>query len=339
LVVLLGGPFYLSTTAEFLAGNGFVVVAPVRFEDVADEAPSIDFPSSVENAVRDAEWAMHVLASDQAADTTRVTALGHGGGGLQAMMLAMRNRAVQALVNVDSGNFSQRTNPRQLPFYSPRILRVPYLNVLTAATRQASDLYADFEAMRFSRRCEAVLNSEELRHHDLSDIGRGVAALGMRPDTVLQTYAGVQSTILGFLRAPQTWSDSGATVRGAVQPAPDIVDVIGGLGVDTPRILAEARVRDREAPLFTEDNLLRIIGAAMRQPNLAAALARFALQVHPNSLQVHAAAAGAMLAAGDREASAVIGRCLSLDVPPNDWRAAAASAACRERGAPGRPPR
>jgi acetyl esterase/lipase len=347
VIVILGGPFYLSTTAEFLAANGNIVVAPVRFDDIADEVPALDFPSSVENAVRDGEWALNVLATEAAADTARIAALGHGAGGMQALMLAMRNRAVRAVVNVDSANFSLRTNPRQLVFYHPRMLRVPYLNLLTSATRESSDLHADFEAMRFSRRYEAVLGDDALRHHDLSDLGRGVTAvLGLRgapSDAVLRTYAEVQSMLVSFLRSPETWPEAeryGAAVFSAAVPAPETVDVIRGIGSDTQRLLAEARTRDPEAPLFSQESLQRVVAAARAQPEVAAALARFALEVHPNSLPLHAAAADALLAAGESNAAAeVLQRCLSLDVVANDWRAAAASAACRERTATIHPPR
>jgi hypothetical protein len=214
VVLVLGGPWYLSTTAEILASRGFLVAAPVRFADIAHEVPTLHFSWSVENAARDAEWALADLARDPSADTTRVASLGHGGGGLQALILAMRNPAIRAVVNIDAGNFSKRSNPSQLAFYHPRLLRVPYLNILTAATRQSLDLYSDFEAMRFSRRHEVLLADPALRHHDLSDVGRGVSAvLGVRGDAqdmVLRAYADVQQTISRFLNgdAKTTSADS-----------------------------------------------------------------------------------------------------------------------------------
>lgn len=338
LIVILGGPYYLSTTAEFLAANGNIVVAPVRFEDVANEVPALSYQASVENAVRDAEWALHVLSSHPAVDSTRISALGHGGGGMQALMLAMRNRSITAVANVDSANFSQRTNPSQLPFYSPRALRVPYLNLLTAATKRSSDLYADFEAMRFSRRYEVVLREEDLRHHDLSDIGRGVtAALGLRGDPanmVLRTYANVQTMLAGFYRAPQTWPEAerySAVIRGAIPPAPETMDLIRAMGADTARLLSEARTRDPHSPLFDEDSLSQVLAATRKHPPVTAAVARFVLEVHPNSLPLHVAAADALSAAGLKEAAVdVIRRCLALPTPANDWRAAAARTSCRE---------
>jgi len=129
VVIILGGPWYLSTTAEFLASHGYLVVACVRFHDERTEIPSTDFRWSIENSLRDAEWALSELRRNPAADTRSITALGHGGGGLQAMLLGMRDRQVTAVANIDSANFSTRTNPAQLVPYSPRLLAIPYCDV------------------------------------------------------------------------------------------------------------------------------------------------------------------------------------------------------------------
>ena len=70
--------------AEFLASHGYIVVACVRYLDARSEIPSSDFRWSVENSLRDAEWALTELRRNPAADMSSVTALGHGGGGMQA---------------------------------------------------------------------------------------------------------------------------------------------------------------------------------------------------------------------------------------------------------------
>jgi hypothetical protein len=80
--MILGGQYYLSTTAEVLASHGFMVAAPFRFRDYPNEIGTADFTAYLENSVRDAEWLLNDLASSGSADVTRVSALGHGGGGL-----------------------------------------------------------------------------------------------------------------------------------------------------------------------------------------------------------------------------------------------------------------
>ena len=44
VVMMLGGRFYLSTTAELLASHGFVVVAPFRFVDQPNDVGANDYP-------------------------------------------------------------------------------------------------------------------------------------------------------------------------------------------------------------------------------------------------------------------------------------------------------
>ena len=172
VVVVLGGPYYLGTTAEFLASHGFLVVAAFRFADRSNDVGTGAFSWYLENSVRDAEFALSTLRDDALADTSMVAAIGHGGGGIQAMLFAMRNRQVRALVNIDAANFSTRSGARNLAFYSPRLLRVPFLYMATAATKAGQDQYEDFNAMKFSERYEVILENGDIRHHDLSDLGR-----------------------------------------------------------------------------------------------------------------------------------------------------------------------
>jgi hypothetical protein len=240
VVIVLGGPAYLSTTAEILASNGSLVVAPVRFSDQSNEIPTLNFTRYVENMVRHAEWALTELSRDPSSDTTNVTALGRGGGGMLALLLAMRDRGIKAVANIDSGVFSTRSNPRQLAFCDPRLLRTPYLYIVTSATKRESDQYRDFEQMRFSRRYEVVLENQAIRHHDLSDVGRAVSApLGIRgdaQDAVLRHYADVQQMLLHFLDSPgrfaqwlqQLGEQGGYSValHDSVEPAPTTAEVL-----------------------------------------------------------------------------------------------------------------
>lgn len=56
VVMVLGGQYYLSTTAEFLASHGFVVAAPFRFSDQLNEIAGggFNWMTYVEERVRDA---------------------------------------------------------------------------------------------------------------------------------------------------------------------------------------------------------------------------------------------------------------------------------------------
>jgi hypothetical protein len=352
VVVILGGPWYLSTTAEFLASHGYLVVACVRFLDARSEVPSSEFRWSVENSLRDAEWALTELRRNPAADMSSVAALGHGGGGMQALLLGMRNHQITAVANVDSAIFSSRSNPAQLIFYDPRLMRVPYLYLLTSDTRRQSAQYADFEKMKFSRRYEVVLENPDLRHHDLSNVGRAVSSsLGIRgnpQDMVLRTYADVQTMLLQFLEASHRhesasftqWlqqqgknDEYSVTIHDSVEAAPEIYDVLTAVDRWTPERLREAYGRDMDAEVFSEEGLLQILTAARSQDaKLAFSLVPFATEVQPRSIQVlQSASAVAESAAQRTTARQLAARCVAIEFQQGDWRAQAAHEECRER--------
>ncbi len=201
VVMLFGGPYYLATTAETLATRGFVVCAPFRFAGQSNES-GWEFPRYMENSVRDGEWALEQLQQVASVDGSRIGALGHGGGGLQALLFAMRNARVTALANIDAGNFSTRTEASKISLYKPRLQRSPYLYIATPGTRKGQDLFSDFLAMSASDRYEVILQEPAVRHHDLSDLGRAVTEpLQIRGEpqaAVQQAFVAVQDLLAHF---------------------------------------------------------------------------------------------------------------------------------------------
>jgi Chlorophyllase len=352
VVVILGGPWYLSTTAEFLASRGYLVVAPVHFQDARTEVPSNDFRSSIENSLCDAEWTLAELRHDPNADMSSVTSLGHGGGGLQALLLGMRDRQITAVANIDAAIFSSRTNPSELLFFDPRLMRVPYLYLLTADTRRQSDHYSDFEKMKFSRRYEVVLNNPDLRHHDLSNVGRAVSAsLGIRGDPqslVLKTYADIQTALINFLDANQhrddaalaQWlrslgqtSDYTVSTRDSIEPAPELFDVLDAIERWTPDRLRDAHQRDPEAEIFSEDGLLQLLSAARsKDVHLASSLVPVAAAIRPTSIQILERASAIAESAADLDSARDLATtCVAMKIDDRDWRAQTAQQNCRGR--------
>jgi pimeloyl-ACP methyl ester carboxylesterase len=351
LVMILGGPYYLSTTAEFLASHGLLIVAPFRFRDQSDERETDDFRCYVEDSLSDAEWALDELRTDPRVDSRSISAIGHGGGGMQAMLLAMRNRSVTAAVNIDAGNFSSRSQPGQIVFYNPRLMRVPYLYIATIDTRKTQDRFDDFVAMKFADRTEVMLGSSDIRHHDLSDIGRGVTMpmriRGQAQPIVERNYTAVQEIVMRFIvehAAGRTstparlseWLDEHkasddltVTVRPRIEPAPTTTAVLQSLSDATLSGLTEARQRDPEAAIFQERSLWQLVtSASARQPRLAEALADFAVNLHPTSAVLLEQASQIALGAGDRaKAAERARRCASIKVE-SDWQASIAVAKC-----------
>ena len=289
------------------------------------------------------------------ADPSSISAIGHGGGGLQAMLFAMRNRNVRALVNVDAANFSQRSRPRDLPFYSPRLMRAPFLFIATAATKKGLDQFEDFTAMKFSPRTEVILESPNLRHHDLSDLGRGVTApLALRGEAqaeVQDQYARVHSMIARFLlehgvSAPAAakpfaeWVYAERAVGNytvafhpAVTAAPTLAHTLNTLDDSTPALLRSARERDPNAPLFQRASLMRVVSKALagRRYPLAEALSEFAAEVHPDAPIFQASRSAALEGRGDEtKAMHVASACAAMPAG-NDWQSTVAINACRDR--------
>jgi hypothetical protein len=231
-------------------------------------------------------------------------------------------------------------------------MRIPYLNVLTADTKSQSDRYADFEKMKFSQRYEVVLRNPELRHHDLSNVGRAVSAsLGIRgvaQNAVLKNYADVQATLFQFLEANRrkqghwftqwlqqigTEGDYSISVRDAVEPAPPLSDVLDAIEDWTPQRLREAYRRDTDAEVFTENGLLQILAVARSHSlPMALSLVPFATEVQGNSLEILSVASAIAESAGDSCTARILGdRCLALPIAADDWRALAAQTECRKR--------
>ena len=354
VVMLFGGRYYLSSTAEFLASHGFLVVAPFRFADLRNDVGTDQFTWSVENAVRDAEWAVTAMRDDARADVGRVSAIGHGGGGMQAMLFAMRNTRVQALVNIDAGNFSSRSRARELPFYSPRLLRAPFLYLATSDTKTTQDQFEDFEAMTFSPRVEVVLENRDLRHHDLSDIGRAVTEpmhlRGVAYAQVQRAYADIHEMAVRFLlqhtASRRSGEDAFAKWIAGMQtpgtyamrtlpqatPAPGIVEMLQTLDLETPGRLRTLHRSDPGAPVFQIANLARLTSKALAAGDFATAtaIAEVGVELHPESPILREQKTVALEATGaTAQALAEARTCASMS-PGNDWQVGIAVRRCTE---------
>ena len=139
VVVVLGGAHYLSSTAEALASHGFLVVAAFRYADAVKRGRCQRF-----RVVHRKQRARCRVGAQRArahphADLECVSAIGHGGGGMIAMLFAMRNRSVDALANIDSGQFLEAVgNPRQTAL-QPAVDAGTVPVIATASTRKSQD--------------------------------------------------------------------------------------------------------------------------------------------------------------------------------------------------------
>jgi hypothetical protein len=159
----------LAALGEYLAGRGFVVAtAPL----VGTNSPVVKVDAQdLESEVRDLEFAIARSRQLSFVSPDKLGVIGLDMGGMAGLLLAMRNREVDAFVSLPAGILFEHPSglPRTLPGYDPRALRIPWLHITPAngATpppgSQASSL---FETAKYSERY--LLLTPNLGHVDLT---------------------------------------------------------------------------------------------------------------------------------------------------------------------------
>jgi dienelactone hydrolase len=306
-------PITFSTTAEYLAGHGFVV-ATAPFVGTHVAVVKLD-AQDLETQVRDLEFVIGRARQFAYVDSERLGVLGFDLGGMAGLVLTMRNRDVDAFVSLDSG--IQVPHPSGLPrsstSYDPLALRVPWLHIAhprndqLAPGAQAKPL---FDEVVHSNRY--WLKTAALGHADYTSYalveGRGAAANYWEPVTPARVAAhrAVADYVLQFFSAQlnagnltfldrdvrQDLADPGATLEHrAAAAAPigydELVRKIAG--GDTGEAIAELRVLSATTPnhtLLTEFNLGRLCTSLLFTWNLAEQtlpLVEFVSELYPSS--------------------------------------------------------
>ncbi|HEY6372403.1 MAG TPA: alpha/beta fold hydrolase [Candidatus Sulfotelmatobacter sp.] len=139
---------------EFLASHGFIVVS------VPDLGPTprrssliVDDPASYEGQVRDLEFALQETLKMPSADGSRVAAVGMSMGGIYALLFAMRNDRVGAIVGLDASYMEPL--PRyyykyqEAYYFNPPAIRIPLLSIFRKDEHVSQDVIAK---LRYSDR-------------------------------------------------------------------------------------------------------------------------------------------------------------------------------------------
>lgn len=316
-VVVIGNPAYLSTTAELLASHGYLVVSAIQFDSPWGERPPPARGATYEPDVRTQEWALGELTREPLADMRRVVALGHGAGGMLALLLAERDARVGAVVALDAAVFSSRSDWGDIPFAGRLALRVPMLNIVRQETVDDQDLYAEFRMMRYSERYEAVFEDAELRHHDLSNVGRGVSAAlkirGPAQAMVLDRYTSTHRMVLAFLdrfigghlasplqaQLAAVGHPARITVLPATIPALSVDEAVesfsGRSDQDAISVLKGQHTADPDSPTFEVESFVEMAERLTHLGRTMAAieLLELAEELYPGSSQITAAAENA----------------------------------------------
>jgi len=306
-------PVTFSTTAEYLAGRGFVV-ATAPFVGTHVAVVKLD-TQDLETQVRDLEFVIGRARQLPFVDGQRLGVLGFDLGGMAGLVLAMRNRSVDAFVSMDSG--IQVPHPSGLPRsstgYDPLALRVPWLHIAHprndqvapgAETKPLFDEAANSD--RYWLKTEALGHADYTSYALVEDRGAAVnywepatparaAAHRVVADYVLQFFtAELDVGRLRFLEGDvrRDLADAGATLEHRAAAIPSIGydelvrKIIGG---EAGEAIAELRSLATTAPnhtLLTEFNLGRLCTSLLFTWNLAEQtlpLIEFMLEVYPTS--------------------------------------------------------
>jgi dienelactone hydrolase len=158
--------------AEYLASHGFVVVSVPLLGVTASDPSQHRTQSGLEATVRDAEFAWSVVRSETYADSTRLGVIGHSLGGIEAVLFAMRNANVRAVVALDGTyGFAGATEVLTNFYgYAPQRMTAALLDLRKAAGEQ--DTVLDLSALNdfhYAPRLRVTIT--KMHHSDFASFG------------------------------------------------------------------------------------------------------------------------------------------------------------------------
>jgi len=155
--------------AEYLAGHGMVVVS-VSLLGPSDEntAPSAD-RDGVEMTVRDMEYVLAIVRRDPYVDPGRVATVGHSIGAVEALLVAMRNSRISAVVGLDGtyGFKGMAQTATSAMGYFPERFTGALLDARRAEGEGGAELdNSVVESLRFGERWQVTLSG--MQHDDFT---------------------------------------------------------------------------------------------------------------------------------------------------------------------------
>lgn len=210
-------------TAEYLASHGYVVVTvPSRGLDYLTTRVWGDHRLT-EGMIADADYALRAIARDSFADLRRLGVHGFSRGGMVALLVAMRNPAVDAVVGFDPSLAAIIRSP----WFEGARLRVPFLFYQAGARTPPAVL----DSMRYVD--TRIVSAPGLHHVDLGALGMMHTALGVRNQYIVDSDERIRATLewihrqeLAFLDAHVKGdADAAARFEQALDNAPEFVRV------------------------------------------------------------------------------------------------------------------
>jgi len=307
-------PITFAATAEYLAGRGFVVAtAPLVGTHTALVKLDVE---DLETQVRDLELVIARARQFSFVDPERLGVIGFDQGGMAGVVLAMRNRDVDAFVSLDSGIQYPHPSglPRSSPHYDPLALRVPWLHAASRAdgpprTDGARSLFDDaMHSERYWLRIRDLGHADFTSYALVEDRGAVTGSWSAATPAHTATYRAVAEYVLHFFAAylggsevsmalldqarEALPSDAGMTLeQRPPTPAPITYDevvrkIVSGQADDAVAGLRALAAESPEDPMLSEFNLGRLCVSLLFTWDLAKQtlpLAEFFVERYPES--------------------------------------------------------
>jgi len=218
-----GTSVLVATTCEYLASHGYVILSvPSRGQDALNDRTSGG--AFFESQARDLEYALAYATRLEFADASRAGIFAWSRGGAAALLLAMRDSRMSAVVGYDASAIETKREADRLhesPFYDPDRLTVPILEIRAGNSGTAPLL---FDSLRFAPRY--WINASGMHHLDFSVAAMIHAAFGLQnqyiklsPEKTRAAYAAInvatQRFFDAFVKSKGTFSADGL-------PPPDV---------------------------------------------------------------------------------------------------------------------
>jgi acetyl esterase/lipase len=321
--------------AELLASHGYVVVSISLLGPSDRQTSQGRTPADIEAVVRDMEYAWSLLGDDASIDRTRVAAMGHSVGAIEAVLFGMRNGNVSAVVGLDgtygfSGSVAALTSAYG---YAPDAMRAAMLDLRRAAGEQSAEL--DLQALHSFRYADRRLVTLRRMHHSdftsfamlaeafHTPISSRAPAGEWNRETAAKGYQDTCGLVRAFLdehlkKAPERLAavvvgiDGAVLTRSSAAAVPpsafELVRLAAQKGMAATQTLVTAICGNREdepnVAACVEESPLNSLGyelLAQDRPEDAVAAFRIAAWAHPASANAQDSLADGCLAIHDRE--------------------------------------
>ncbi|HYX30199.1 MAG TPA: dienelactone hydrolase family protein [Pyrinomonadaceae bacterium] len=353
LVLYFGGLNDTSTTnlfvlAEFLASHGYVVATAPLLGATNEQSDQNRTPADIERTVQDLEFSWSLLKDEPNIDRMKLGVMGHSLGGIEALIFAMRNANVSAVVGLDGtygfagDSVKVLTNSAD---FAPRKMRAALLDLRRPDGDQGSTLDLSVEhAFHYSDRYFATIR--RMHHSDFTSFAMiaQVFHLGNSPgyvdhfgwtrETGYSGYQDVCRIVLDFLdeklkedrsgdgrlRTDVARADGGALLHEEAKPAPpsalDFVALINQHGFDAATMVVDKFRLDLPNETVVDQNVFNSLGYRLIGEHKfaeAIGILRLVTYAYPNSANAEDSLADAYIAAGQKDhARVALQRALKL---------------------------